>query len=78
MAVGGITSSGSAARAQEASKAKAAEELSISSTSSQQRVDDLKLRGKQAATAGKNAAVGSLFEAAETGMSVYRKRKKVK
>jgi len=75
MAVGGIQSSGSAARAQESARKNANEELSVIKDNSLQAQSDTRLRGKQAATRGKVKLAGSLFEAAGDS---YSKLKKVK
>lgn len=74
-AAGGLTSSGSVARAQEDTKASAAEELSINRINSAQAAQDLRLKGKQAATAGKHALAGSLFDVVSRSASTHKKIK---
>lgn len=74
-AAGGITSSGSAARAREQNKAKAAEELSINRFSGATVAADYRLSGKQAARRGTASLIGSAVDASSTGYKTYKKIK---
>lgn len=71
----GLQSSGSVARANEAAQRQAAQELNVNRFNTSMEVSALNQKAVTASNTGKVAAIGSLFDAIDTGTDAYKKFK---